>query len=114
LIDDADAVETIAAPVEGAAEIETAVAAFAQASGAGLIVQPDVTTTDRRTLILRLAAQDRLPAVDPFCFFVAGGGLASYGINVVDLYGRAARYVDPILEGEKPGDLPVQAVANDP
>jgi putative tryptophan/tyrosine transport system substrate-binding protein len=112
LIEDAArsiAVETIAAPVAGAADIETAVAAFAQASGAGLIVQPDVTTTDHRTLILRLAAQHRLPAVYPFRFFVAEGGLASYGINVVDLYRRAASYVDRILKGEKPGDLPVQA-----
>ena len=112
LIEDAArsiAVETIAAPVEGSAEIETAVAAFAQASGAGLIVQPDVTTTDHRTLILRLAAQHRLPAVCPFRFFVAEGGLASYGIDVVDLYRRAAGYVDRILKGEKPGDLPVQA-----
>jgi putative ABC transport system substrate-binding protein len=112
LIEDAArsiAVETIAAPVEGAAEIETAVATFAQASGLGLIVQPDVTTTDHRTLILRLATQYRLPAVYPFRFFVAEGGLASYGVNVVDLYRRAAGYVDRILKGEKPGDLPVQA-----
>jgi putative tryptophan/tyrosine transport system substrate-binding protein len=112
LIDDAArsiAVETIAVPVEGAADIETAVAAFAQASGAGLIVQPDVTTTDHRTLILRLAAQHRLPAVYPFRFFVAEGGLASYGINVVDLYRRAAGYVDRIFKGEKPANLPVQA-----
>jgi putative tryptophan/tyrosine transport system substrate-binding protein len=112
LIEDAArsiAVETIAVPVEGAAEIETAVAAFAQASSAGLIVQPDVITTDHRTLILRLAAQHRLPAVYPFRFFVAEGGLASYGVNVVDLYRRAAGYVDRILKGEKPGDLPVQA-----
>ena len=103
------AVETIAAPVEGAAEIETAVATFAQASGLGLIVQPDVITTDHRTLILRLATQYRLPAVYPFRFFVAEGGLASYGINVVDLYRRAAGYVDRILKSEKPADLPVQA-----
>jgi putative ABC transport system substrate-binding protein len=112
LIEDAArsiAVETIAAPVEGAAEIETAVATFAQASGLGLIVQPDVTTTDHRTLILRLATQYRLPAVYPFRFFVAEGGLASYGVNVVDLYRRAAGYVDRILKGDKPGDLPVQA-----
>jgi putative tryptophan/tyrosine transport system substrate-binding protein len=112
LIEDAArsiAVETIAVPVEGAAEIETAVAAFAQASSAGLIVQPDVITTDHRTLILRLAAQHRLPSIYPFRFFVAEGGLASYGVNVVDLYRRAAGYVDRILKGEKPGDLPVQA-----
>jgi putative ABC transport system substrate-binding protein len=112
LIEDAArsiAVETIAAPVEGAAEIETAVATFAQASGLGLIVQPDVTTTDHRTLILRLATQYRLPAVYPFRFFVAEGGLASYGVNVVDLYRRAAGYVDRILKSEKPADLPVQA-----
>jgi putative ABC transport system substrate-binding protein len=112
LIEDAArsiAVETIAVPVESTAEIETAVAAFAQASSAGLIVQPDVITTDHRTLILRLAAQHRLPSIYPFRFFVAEGGLASYGVNVVDLYRRAAGYVDRILKGEKPGDLPVQA-----
>jgi putative ABC transport system substrate-binding protein len=54
-------------------------------------------------------SQHRLPAIYPFRFFVAGGGLASYGVNVVDLYRRAAGYVDRMLKGEKPGDLPVQA-----
>ena len=62
-----------------------------------------------RELIIALAARHRLPAVYPFRYFVAGGGLISYGPDVVDQYRRAAGYVDRILKGEKPADLPVQA-----
>jgi putative ABC transport system substrate-binding protein len=73
------------------------------------VVQPDITTTANRTQIIALAAKYRLPTVYPFSFFTAEGGLASYGIDVIDGYKRAAGYVDRILRGEKPGDLPVQA-----
>ena len=71
-------------------------------------MQPDVTTTDHRTLILRLTAQHRLPAIYP-PLLRRRGRPSSYGVNLVDLYRRAAGYVDRILKGEKPGDLPVQA-----
>src|SRR5665811_1950503 len=74
-----------------------------------LIVTPDVTTTIRRAAIIAAAAQHRLPAVYPFRYVAAEGGLASYGVDVVDLYRRATGYVDRILKDEKPNDLPVQA-----
>ena len=103
------AIETVPIPVLDAAAIEHAIGEFARDSGGGLIVQPDVTTSFNRALILRLAAQYRLPAVYPFHYFVTEGGLASYGIDVVDVYRRVATYIDHILKGEKPADLPVQA-----
>jgi putative ABC transport system substrate-binding protein len=103
------AVETIATPVHDAAEIERAIAAFAREPDGGLLVQPDVTMHSNRALIIAQAARHRLPAVYAFQFYVAEGGLASYGIDVVDLYRRAATYVDRILRGEKPGELAVQA-----
>ena len=65
--------------------------------------------TIHRDLIVALAARHKLPAVYPYRFFVEAGGLMSYGPNLVDLYRRAASYVDRILKGEKPADLPVQA-----
>ena len=71
-------------------------------------MQPDVTTHSNRALIISLAAKHRLPAVYTFPFYVTEGGLASDGVDVVDLYRRAAEYVDRILRGEKPGELAVQ------
>jgi putative ABC transport system substrate-binding protein len=103
------AVETMSMPIESAAVIESAFDALGGAKNVGIIVQPDVTTTANRTQIIASAAKHRLPAVYPFRFFTAEGGLASYGIDVADGYKRAAGYVDRILRGEKPGDLPVQA-----
>ena len=102
------AVETITAPVQDAAEIERTIEAFAREPNRGLLVQPDVTTHSNRTLIISLAAKHRLPAVYTFPFYVSEGGLASYGVDVVDLYRRAAVYVDRILRGEKPAELAVQ------
>jgi putative ABC transport system substrate-binding protein len=101
-------VETIATPVHGSAEIERKIEAFAREQNGGLLVQPDVTTHSNRTLIISLAAKHRLPAVYTFPFYVIEGGLASYGVDDVDLHRRAADYVDRILRGEKPGDLAVQ------
>ena len=75
----------------------------------GLIVAPDVFTRVHRQLIVTLAARHRLPAIYPFRYFIAEGGLISYGIDPLDLYPRAAVYVDRILKGETPTDLPVQA-----
>ena len=101
-------VEVSSVGVRGATEIERAVSAFAHASNSGLIVTGG-RATDHRELIIKLAARLRLPAIYPFRFYVTGGGLISYGPNSIDQYRRAAGYVDRILKGEKPADLPVQA-----
>jgi ABC-type uncharacterized transport system substrate-binding protein len=90
-------------------EIERAVAAFAQAPNGGLITTTAAATTLHRNLIIALAARHGLPAVYPFRYFAAGGGLISYGPSMTDQYRSAAGYVDRILKGEKPADLPVQA-----
>ena len=103
------AVKPVAAPVRDADEIERACAALAGERNGGLLVAPDAITTARRELIIALAARYRLPAVYPFRFFVTSGGLMSYGPDTLDPYRRAAGYVDRILKGEKPADLPVQA-----
>ena len=92
-----------------AGEIERAVAAFARAPNGGLIVTSGGLGTLHRDLIITLAARHKLPAVYFERFFVAAGGLISYGPDLVDQYRRAAGYVDRILKGEKPADLPVQA-----
>ena len=90
-------------------EIERAVTAFARSPGGGLIVTAGPAATRDRNLIIKLATRHRLPAVYYERLFIAGGGLISYGPDFVDNYRRAASYVDRILKGEKPGDLPVQA-----
>jgi putative ABC transport system substrate-binding protein len=77
-------------------------------SSAGLIVLPEPVTGTHRTLIIALAARYRVPAIYPYRFFATDGGLMAYGVKQTDLYRRAASYVDRILKGEKPGDLPVQ------
>ncbi len=92
-----------------AGEIERAVAAFARAPNGGLILTPGGAATLHRDLIITLAARHKLPAVYNERNFVAAGGLISYGPDYVDQYRRAAGYVDRILKGEKPADLPVQA-----
>jgi len=89
-------------------EIEHAVTDFARAPNGGLILT-GAGGGARRELIMTLAARHRLPAIYPYAYHVAAGGLASYGPDVVDQYRRAAGYVDRILRGEKPSDLPVQA-----
>jgi putative tryptophan/tyrosine transport system substrate-binding protein len=95
--------------VLNAAEIERAVTAFAHSSNGGLIVPGGALATRHRDLVVRLAAQHKLPAVYSNPVFVTGGGLISYGPDRIDQYRRAAAYVDRILKGEKPTDLPVQA-----
>ena len=92
-----------------AGEIEHAVTAFARSSNGGLIVTTGGLAQLHRDLIIALAARHKLPAVYYERFFVAGGGLLSYGADYIDQYRQAAAYVDRILKGEKPGDLPVQA-----
>jgi putative tryptophan/tyrosine transport system substrate-binding protein len=90
------------------AEIERAVAAFAGSSNGGLIVTSGGTGF-HRDLIVPLAARHRLPAIYPFRYYVTDGGLVSYGPDTIDQFRRAASYIDRILKGEKPADLPVQA-----
>jgi ABC transporter substrate binding protein/ATP dependent DNA ligase domain len=90
-------------------ETERAVAEFARSPNDGLIVVVSSTATIQRDLLIKLAARHRLPAVYPYRFFVDTGGLMSYGPNLIDGYRRSASYVDRILKGEKPADLPVQA-----
>jgi putative tryptophan/tyrosine transport system substrate-binding protein len=102
-------VEVIPVNVRDAGEIERAVAAFARASNGGLIVTPSGLASRHRDLIIALAARYKLPAVYYERFFVAAGGMVSYGPDFVDQWRRAAGYVDRILRGEKPADLPVQA-----
>ena len=95
--------------VRDAGAIEHDVTAFARGSNGGLIVSAAALTIVHRELIITLAARHRLPAVYPFRFFISAGGLISYGPNTADQFRRAATYVDRILRGEKPADLPVQA-----
>jgi ABC-type uncharacterized transport system substrate-binding protein len=102
------AVTMSGAMVRNAEEIERALNHVAQAPTSGLIVAPGPPTSSYQTLVLGLAAQHRLPAVYPSHEVVKNGGLASYGVDAVDLFRRAASYVDRILRGEKPSDLPVQ------
>jgi putative ABC transport system substrate-binding protein len=90
-------------------EMERAVAAFARSANGGLIVTGSPASVTHRKLIIALAARHRLPAVYAFRYMAADGGLISYGPNSIDPYRRAATYVDRILKGDKPGDLPVQA-----
>jgi putative tryptophan/tyrosine transport system substrate-binding protein len=89
-------------------EMERAIAAFARSANGGLIVTGSPASVTHRKLIIALAARHRLPAVYAFRFMAADGGLISYGPNSIDPYRRAATYVDRILKGEKPADLPVQ------
>jgi putative ABC transport system substrate-binding protein len=101
-------VEPIVVRVTGANEIESAVAALARKPGGSLIIMPDAFNTVHRQLIILLAARHSLPAIYPYRYQVVEGGLLSYGVDTVDLMRRAAPYVDRILKGEKPADLPVQ------
>ena len=101
-----DLVPTLVANV---AEIERAIEAFARVPNGGLVVPPDATTTNNRDLIVALAARHRLPTVYANAQFVRSGGLMSYGVDFVDIYRQAASYVDRILRGDKPSELPVQA-----
>jgi putative ABC transport system substrate-binding protein len=92
-----------------AGEIERAITAFARSQNGGLIVTASASSLVHRDLIIALAARHKLPAVYSERFFVAGGGLISYGARTIDQFRRAAGYVDRILKGEKPADLPVEA-----
>ena len=101
-------IEPICAPVHSNAEIETAVVALGHQPGGGLVVMPDAFTGVHRAPIISAAARHNVPAVYALSFFARDGGLLSYGPDLVELYRRAASYVDRILRGAKPSDLPVQ------
>jgi putative ABC transport system substrate-binding protein len=96
------------AGAHNATEIEHEIGMFAKLPNGALVVLPSPLTTTHRERIIALAARHRLPAVYPYSYFTASGGLMSYGVHLPDLYRRAASYVDRILNGAKPADLPVQ------
>jgi putative ABC transport system substrate-binding protein len=98
----------ITASVQSAVEIETAIVALGRESGGGLVVMPDVFMMAHRAPIISAAARNNVAAIYPLAAFARDGGLLSHGVHQVDLFRRAAVYVDRILRGEKPGDLPVQ------
>ena len=102
------AVTPTVAPVQDAAEIERAIGEFVREPNGGLVVLPDATTLVHRKLIVALAERHRVPAIYAFRIIVTDGGLISYGIDVVDQFRQAAGYVDRILKGAKPAELPVQ------
>jgi len=95
--------------MQDADEIERGVTAFARSATGGLIVTPNSSASVHRALIISLAARYKLPAIYPFSYMATAGGLISYGPDFVDQFRLAAGYVDRILRGEKPADLPVQA-----
>jgi putative ABC transport system substrate-binding protein len=101
-------VQVLGATVRNGEEIERAIAAFAREPNGGLVVAGGPSTATYEAVVIALAARHRLPAVYPTREIVTGGGLASYGVDTSDLFRRAASYVDRILNGEKPSDLPVQ------
>jgi putative tryptophan/tyrosine transport system substrate-binding protein len=98
----------ITAPVHTDAEIETAITALGREPGGGLVVGPDIFILGHRAPIILATARNNVPAVYNLSAYARDGGLLSYGVDLVDTYRRAAAYVDRILRGEKPGDLPVQ------
>jgi putative ABC transport system substrate-binding protein len=102
-------VEPTLAPIHDISELESVIAAQAREPNAGLIAMPDSFADAHRVEITSLAARYRLPAVYPFRHFAEAGGLLSYGVDRTDNFRRAAAYVDRILKGEKPAELPVQA-----
>jgi putative tryptophan/tyrosine transport system substrate-binding protein len=103
--------ELTATPVRDEAQTEAAMAAFAREPGGGLIAAPDPFINTRRALVITLAERYRLPVIYGFRSFAMEGGLISYGPDALDIVRRSASYVDRILRGERPGELPVQAPA---
>jgi putative ABC transport system substrate-binding protein len=101
-------IDVTSADIRTEAEIERDIGAFASEPHGGLVILPNPITITRRQTIIANAARYRLPAVYPLRDFVTSGGLLSYGHNQLDQYRRAASYVDRILKGEKPADLPIE------
>jgi putative ABC transport system substrate-binding protein len=102
-------VDVFAHSVHSATEIESVITAFAAEPNGGLIAIPSALVTAQRNLVISLANRFNLPSVFAFRYYAVDGGLVSYGVDNIDLYRRSAAYVDRILKGEKPSDLPVQA-----
>ena len=102
-------IEVIPTGVRQTSDIENAIVEFARAPKGGLVVTGSAPAAVHRDLIIAVAGRHRLPAIYPFRYFTQSGGLFSYGPTTIDPYIRAAGYVDRILKGEKPADLPVQA-----
>ena len=98
----------IIAPVHSDAEIEAAIDALGREPGGGLIVISDIFVTAHRASIISAAERNNVPAVYGFSYFARDGGLLSYGVDQIDIFRRAATYVDRILRGAKPAELPVQ------
>jgi putative ABC transport system substrate-binding protein len=106
-------VQAIDLPVHGPAEIERAIESLAKQPNGGFITPPDLTVVALATEITTLATRHRVPAIySGSPFYVRRGGLASYGPDIVDVYRRQAAYVDRVLRGEKPSDLPIQQPTN--
>ena len=103
------AVKLAVAPVANQGDIERAIAASESNTNGGLVVVPSAFVTIHREFIIAQAARHRLPAIYGFSYYAVSGGLIAYGIDVRDMYARAARYVSRVLKGESPGDLPIQA-----
>jgi putative ABC transport system substrate-binding protein len=101
-------IEAIKAPVHSDVEIETAIIALGREPRGGLVVMPDLFMIAHRTPIVLAAARANVPAVYWYSDFARDGGLVSYGVDAIDIFRRAATYVDRILRGEKPLELPVQ------
>jgi putative ABC transport system substrate-binding protein len=102
------AIEIISSPVDNVTDIERSISSLAREGNGGLLVPPEGFTNAHRQLIIALAAEHRLPAVYPWRYFVTDGGLMSYGVDLTDVFQKAASYVDRILRGASPSDLPVQ------
>jgi putative ABC transport system substrate-binding protein len=102
------AVDVVAAPLREPAEIEAAMTEWGHDPTYGLVVLPDPSTTSHRKLIVELAARHRLPTIHSLRAATADGGLMSYGVDLPDLFRKAATYADRILKGDKSADLPVQ------
>jgi len=100
--------EAIPSPVHSPEEIESTLAAIAKESGGGLVVMPDTFLVVNRSQIIKSVTQNRTPAIYPYRYFVADGGMFSYGVNTPDILRRSAEYISRIIKGEKPADLPVQ------
>jgi putative ABC transport system substrate-binding protein len=99
----------IGAAVRDPVDVDRVFDTLAREPNGGLMVLPDISMTNYREAIIALAARHRVPAVYPFRYFAASGGLMSYGTDVTEVFWRAAGYVDRILKGTRPGELPIQA-----
>jgi putative ABC transport system substrate-binding protein len=102
------AIEVNSAPVHARDEIEGVIAAQARNPGGGLLVMPDIFNIANRESIVALAARSGVPAIYPIPFFAESGGLIAYGADFTELFRQAAGYIDRVLKGANPGDLPIQ------